>query len=116
MFITTRGRGPLQKAIRNFKKAIELDPNYHSAYNGLGAAYRHAGNIEGAIFCWEKTVELKPDFAFALYNLGLTYLTKGEKNQALSYFTKYKEIHYHSLSQKGKDEIDTLIQKCKEKT
>ena len=116
MFITTRGRGPLQKAIRNFKKAIELDPNYPSPYNGLGAAYRHAGNIEGAIYCWEKTVELQPDFAFALYNLGLTYLAKGEKNQALSYFTKYKEMHYHSLSQKGKDELDTLIQKCREET
>ncbi len=114
--ITEKKVEPLRKAMRNFKKAIELDPNYPSPYNGLGAVYRQAGNIEGAIYCWKKTLELKPDFAFALYNLGLTYLAKGEKNQALSYFTIYKKEHYNSLSPRGKDELDTLIQKCREKT
>jgi len=61
-------------------------------------------------------VELKHDFSFTLYNLGLVYLAKGDKTQALSYFAKYKEMHYHSLSPEGKDKLDTLIQKCREKT
>jgi len=116
LFLTTGELKARQKAIRNFKKAIELDPDYPSPYNGLGGAYRNAGNIEGAIYCWEKAVELKPDFSFPLYNLGLAYLAKGDKAQALSYFAKYKEKYYHSLSPEGKDKLDTLIQKCREKT
>ena len=103
-----------QKSLDSFKRAIELDPNYASAYNGLGAAYSQGGNVEGAIFCWEKAVELKPDFTFPLYNLGLAYLTKGNKEKALAYFTQYKEENYRWLPAKEKKELDDLIQKCKE--
>jgi len=115
MYLETKEPEAHRKAVLNFKKAIELDPNYFSAYNGLGAAYRFAGNLEGAIYCWEKAVELNPDFGFALYNLGIAYLTKGDKTQALSYFIKYKEKHYRFLSPEERNELNTLIQKCKEK-
>jgi arylsulfatase A-like enzyme/Flp pilus assembly protein TadD len=115
LFITKRERRARQKAIQSFKKAIELDPNYPSPYNGLGAAYRNAGNTDGAIYCWEKAVELEPDFSFPLYNLGLTYLDKGDKTKALSYFDRYKEKFYNSLSPDAKERLDALIQKCKEK-
>ncbi|NQS90222.1 tetratricopeptide repeat protein, partial [Patescibacteria group bacterium] len=101
---------------QNFKKAIELDPDYASAYNGLGAAYRHAGNINGAIFCWEKALELNPDLGFALYNLGSAYLATGNKTQALIYLTEYKEKNYGSLPSKEKDKLDALIQKCRRKS
>lgn len=115
IFLDTKEREAHRKAIQNFKKAIELDPNYFSAYNGLGTAYRFAGNLEGAIYCWDKAVELNPEYSFALYNLGLSYLEKGDKIVALSYFTKYKEKHYPFLSPEERNELDALIQKCKEK-
>jgi len=113
LFLKTKSRSDHQKSIRNYKKAIELDPDYASAYNGLGAAYRHAGNIEGAIYCWEKAVELNPDLGFALYNLGLAYLATGDKTQALSYLTRYKEKHYRTLPPEEKNKLDALIQKCR---
>jgi len=116
LFLKTKSPSDRQKSLQNFKKAIELDPDYASAYNGLGAAYRHAGNINGAIYCWEKAVELNPDFDFALYNLGRAYLAKDDKKQALSYFIKYKEKHYHALPPKEKNKLDSLIQKCGKKS
>ncbi len=112
IFLKNGQQDAFQKAIENFKKAIELDPGYASAYNGLGAALKMAGNIDGAIECWKKAVELKPDFGFPLYNLGLVYLARGEKSEALSYFNKYKEKFYSSLPQKEKEKLDDLIQKC----
>lgn len=115
IFLKTKERETYQKSLQNFKKSIKLDPNYASAYNGLGAAYSEVGNIEGAISCWEKAVKLKPDFAFPLYNLGLAYLAQGDKNKALSCFTKYKEKNYRFLLAKDKNEIDALIQKCRQK-
>ncbi|HIH97171.1 MAG TPA: sulfatase-like hydrolase/transferase [Thermoplasmata archaeon] len=115
LFLKTKSRIDHQKSLQNFKKAIELDPNYGSAYNGLGAAYQHVGNIKGAIYCWEKAVELNPDLGFALYNLGSAYLETGNKTKALACLTTYKEKHYRALPPKEKDELNTLIQKCKQK-
>ena len=114
IFLKTRELENYQKSIENFKRALELDPNYASAYNGLGAAYSKGGNVDGAIFCWEKAVELKPDFAFPLYNLGLAYLAKGNKQKALAYFNRYKSKNYPFLSLREKKELDDLIMKCKE--
>ncbi len=111
--IRNKSADDLQKAFENFKKAIEFDPAYASAYNGLGSAYGQTGNLDAAIECWEKSVELEPNLDFALYNLGLAYLTKGNKTKALSYLTQYKEKAYRFLSQKEKNKLDELIQRCK---
>lgn len=114
IFIKTTEQSAHQRATENFKKAIELDPDYASAYNGLGAALRMAGDLEGAIACWKKAAELKPDFGYPLYNLGLIYLAKGDKAQALIYFTRYKETSYLSLPPEEKKKLDDLIQKCRD--
>ena len=114
IFLKTKQPDAHQRAVENFKKAIDLDPKYASAYNGLGAALRMAGDLDAAIDCWKKAVELKPDFSFPLYNLGLAYLAKGDKAQALNYFRQYKEKLYDFLPPKEKEKLDALIQKCKE--
>jgi Flp pilus assembly protein TadD len=97
----------------NFRRAIDLDPQYASAYNGLGAALKMGGDVDGAIANWKKAVELKPDFGHALFNLGLAYLDKGDKAGALDFFTRYKEKFYFSLPPRDREKLDALIQKCK---
>lgn len=114
-FLESKDRGDLEKSIQNFQKAIELDPNYASAYNGLGAAFSQAGNPDEAIQSWERAVGIDPGLGFALYNLGLTSLRKGDKVKALEYLNRYKEQEYHHLSQKEKESLDALIQKCQQK-
>ena len=114
-FIKSKKASDLRASIQNFKKAIELDPSYASAYNGLGSAYGQAGDIDAAISCWEKAIELKPDFSFPLYNLGLSYLTKGNKSKALEFFDRYKKLYYKYLSSKEKMKLDSLIQRCLQK-
>jgi arylsulfatase A-like enzyme/Flp pilus assembly protein TadD len=114
-FGQSKNRDLLQQAIRNFEQALELDPDYASAHNGLGSAFAQAGNLEAAISSWEKAVELKPDYDYPMYNLGLAYLAKGNKTQALEYLTKYKELRYASLPPKEKGRLDSLIQRCQEK-
>jgi arylsulfatase A-like enzyme/Tfp pilus assembly protein PilF len=114
IFLKTKQPDAHQRAVENFKKAIDLDPKYASAYNGLGAALKMGGDIDGAIDNWKKAVEIKPDFSFPLYNLGLAYLGKGDKAEALNYFTRYKEKFYDSLPPREKERLDALIQKCKE--
>lgn len=114
-FGQSKNRDLLQQAILNFEQALELDPEYASAHNGLGSAFAQAGNLDAAISSWEKAVELKPDYDFPLYNLGLAFLAQENKTQALKYLTKYKELRYASLSPKQKSRLDSLIQRCLEK-
>ena len=109
----TKDKSTYDKAVAAFRRAIELDPNYPSAYNGLGVALRSAGDLEGAIANWTKAVELKPDYAYALYNLGLAHLLKGDKTAALEYLTKYKGEFYNRLPPDEKKKLDELIAKCK---
>lgn len=113
-FLKGKRPEPLSKAVANFRRSIELDPVYASAWNGLGAALKMSGDVDGALAAWKKAVELKPDFSYPLYNLGLILLSRGDKAQALIYFTKYKEGSYSSLPPNEKDKLDALIQKCRE--
>jgi len=101
------------KAAADFRRAVELDPDYASAWNGLGVSLRQSGDIDGAIAAWTKAVELKPDFGFALYNLGLGFLGKGDKVEALRSLTRYRDLAYATLSPRDKDKLDELIAKCR---
>jgi len=113
VFLKSQDPQAYDRAMANFRRAIDLDPQYASAYNGLGAALKMGGDVDGAIANWKKAVELKPDFGHALFNLGLAYLDKGDKAGALDFFTRYKEKFYFSLPPRDREKLDALIQKCK---
>lgn len=114
IFLKTNDPKKCLESIQNFKKAIQLEPDFVSAYSGLGTAYRHCGNLNGAIQSWEKALEFKPDDNDALFNLGLAYLSKGDKEKALDYFNKFKEKYYHLLTPANREKLDALIEKCKQ--
>jgi len=112
-YLKGRQAKDLARALEDFRKAVELDPKYASAWNGLGVGLRQSGDIDGAIAAWKKAVEFKPDFGFALYNLGLGLLGKGDKADALKCFTKYKELTYATLPPRDRVRLDELIAKCR---
>ena len=112
-YLKGRQAEDLARATKDFRKAVELDPKYASAHNGLGVSLSKSGDIDGAIAAWKKAVELKPDFGFALYNLGLGLLGKGDKAEALKYFIRYKELAYAALPPNDKARLDELIRKCR---
>ena len=111
-YVESGGDVYFKSAVKNFKKAIELDPDYASAYNGLVTVYVKANNIESAISCWEKALRVKPEFSIAVYNLALAYLAKGDNAKALGFFTRYKKKHYENLTQGEKAQFDVFIRIC----
>lgn len=113
--LSSKKTADLQEAIRYFKKAIELDPSYASAYNGLGTAYGQAGDSDAAVTSWEKAVSLKPDFSYPLYNLGITFYENGQKEKALFYLEEYKRYHYKKLSLLERERLNDLIGQCRQK-
>jgi len=100
-------------AMENFQKAIQLDPRLVSAYNGLGGAYKAAGQLDKAIKTWEKSLEFDPDFGFSLYNLGVAYLERGNKASALKCLERYLFLNQNTLSPEERRKLEILIMKCK---
>ncbi len=75
-------------AIRFFKKAIEIDPNYLESYINIGLLYSKEGNTKKAISYYEKAIAIDPDFTKAHYNLGVIYAKKGKLDKAISEFKR----------------------------
>jgi Flp pilus assembly protein TadD len=53
-------RGLWREAIYRWERAVQIDPAYAEAYNDLGVAYEHEGQLEKARKAYEKAIELDP--------------------------------------------------------
>jgi|GEM_PF-3202109 len=54
-------RGRFQNAIEEYKKALEIDPNFYQAWNKIGQAYDALGNSEQALECYKRSLEINSD-------------------------------------------------------
>jgi len=75
--------GEYQKAIEEFKTAIELMPNYGDAYHNLANVYRQIGDSEEAIANYQKALSLNPNLWQSHQNLAARYFESGEFELAL---------------------------------
>ena len=55
-------RGDYEKAIADFSKAIELDPNYADAYYYRGEVYKDRGELQRAKDDYKRAGELNPAY------------------------------------------------------
>jgi len=58
-----------KEAIKNFKKAIEINPDFKKAYNNMGVCYKNIGDFDRAMAAFERAVEIDPRFSSAKMNL-----------------------------------------------
>src|SRR5260370_160177 len=66
-----RGQGKLDDAIAEYRRAIEIDPNYAFAHNNLGVALRGQGKLDDAIAEYRRAIEIDPNSERARRNLEL---------------------------------------------
>lgn len=74
--------GNSEKAIEEYQKALELNPNLAQAHTNLGTVYLGQGDYDKAIGHFKRVIELNYYDTKAHYNLGLAYLYKGEVEKA----------------------------------
>ncbi|RZB40253.1 DUF1736 and/or TPR 11 domain containing protein [Asbolus verrucosus] len=89
-------------ALYEYKKAIELNPNYEQAMNNLANLLREDKNFEEAEVLLRKALNVRPNFAAAWMNLGivLTNLNQTEEAEhcyktAIRYRNKYPDCYYN---------------------
>ncbi|MBN2505107.1 MAG: tetratricopeptide repeat protein [Verrucomicrobia bacterium] len=66
--------GHFSKAIEQLKTATELLPKNAGAWNHLGIAYHHAGQVTNAMIAYHRALTLDRDLMTAHYNLGCLWL------------------------------------------
>ncbi len=62
------------KSLKDFQKAVQLDPKNHRAFNGLGYAYRKMGDYNKALDNYSTALQLSPNFPDAIEYRAEAYL------------------------------------------
>jgi tetratricopeptide (TPR) repeat protein len=91
--IAYKSEGRTEKAIEQYKIAIQADPSYANAYSNLGNIYLAMGLFDKAIADYEATLRLRPYHPDANYNMGVAYHYKGQTDEAIRYYEKALEIN-----------------------
>ena len=89
--------GQYERAIQDYNKAIQINPNIYQTYGNRGEAYYYLKNYNQAFEDLNKSIELGAsgkDLGEALYYRGLCYQATGDKAKAQADFAKAKELGY----------------------
>lgn len=82
----------LNKAISEFRKAVEMKPDFKEAYGNLGLAYLEKKMYDEAIAQFSKVIELDPSNFLAYANKGFAARMKGDIDEAIRSYEKAAEI------------------------
>lgn len=77
-----RNRGQLDQAIVQFRRSIEIDPDYQFGHYNLGAALLEKNDVPEAISQLRAALKLNPNYAKAYYTLGNALTKQGDVEQA----------------------------------
>ena len=78
--------GMTDEAIRNFSKAVELDPNYVDALNNLGNALYSRGYYNESIRYLSRALDLDPKCVSAKNNMANSLAASGRIDEAIKYY------------------------------
>ena len=93
------------EAIREYEKAVEINPGFPEAYLNLGHDYGLLGNTEKEIVAYKKAIELKADYVKALHSLAMTYVEVGREDEAARCLGALKKLRPADY----RDNIDEMI-------
>ncbi len=103
--------GNLDGAIREFKKAIELKPDYADVYHNLANVYHNKGDLKEAMKFYQQAIFFNPRLFESYYNLSLIYLNTGELALAKLELEKALELRPENIN--ARTALDLAIEKQK---
>ena len=85
-------KGDFDGGIREFEKAIALNPHDPRVYNNLGVALEKKGRGEEAIEQYRQAVRLNPQYADAYVNLGTALDRSGQSAEGIAHLEKAMQL------------------------
>lgn len=80
------GNGEIDLAIREYKKALLLDPTNANVQNSLGVCYGLQEKLDKALACFQEASRNDPEEPMMKYNSGLIHSLSGNSDKALEIF------------------------------
>lgn len=81
------------EAVQAQRKAVQINPEYHEAWNNLSNALRVEGHLDEADRCAARALEINPDYAFAYNSLGTTAIHRDQPREALAHIERALALH-----------------------
>ena len=78
--------GRLEGAVVQYRKALEIHPNYGDAHNNLGVSLDKLGKPDEAIAQYRAALAIQPGRADARFNLGRVLLQQGKLEEAIAQY------------------------------
>ncbi|KPL18241.1 MAG: hypothetical protein AMJ92_08905 [candidate division Zixibacteria bacterium SM23_81] len=78
--------GDFAKAVKEYQKSLELDPENVQTLYGLGLAHRQLNQLDEAILFLGKAVKINPRYVDAYYELGLAYWMQKKYDESINQF------------------------------
>jgi len=78
-----RNHFAVEFAVREYQRALELNPNLDDAHHQLGTLYLHIGLLDKAVAELEKTLALDPSNSFAQHRIGVALVDQGRYEEGL---------------------------------
>ena len=98
MGMSLNKKGDLGGAIKNFYKALEINPRHAGAYINLGNIYSERLDFLPAIKHYKSAIRINPNFPDTYYNLAATF----ERIKDFSNSLKYYKLSFQQNSQEIK--------------
>jgi tetratricopeptide (TPR) repeat protein/predicted Ser/Thr protein kinase len=83
---STPPRFAYERAVREVKRALALNPNYAQAHQMLGTIYEHTGLLDEAMAEYGKAVDLEPTSQNAMRMVATTLVDRGDYEEAVRTF------------------------------
>ncbi len=78
--------GRIDEAMKDFEKALSINYQHMSVYEGLGNAYGSKGNTQKAYEMFNKAIEMAPENGSVHFNRGIALLNMGKNKEAIDDF------------------------------
>ena len=87
-----RAESSFAKALADYNKGIEINPNFPGLFIGRGLTKQHEGDLDGAIADYDQAIRLASKYADAYNYRGHAKMTKGDLVGALADLRQYCDL------------------------
>ena len=83
----------LNEAVINYRKSIQINPDYAEGYNNLGSVLYKLEKFQESIDSYQRAIQIKPNFAEAYNNLGVTFKKLGKLDESVNSYQQAIKIN-----------------------
>ena len=103
-------QGRLEEAAAQFRRAVDVDPEFANAHNSLGIVYLAQNKPDLAVTSFEAASRLTPTVAVVQRNLGIAYFRAGKRPEARAALERALKLQ---PAGPGADEIRDLLRRLR---